>query len=169
MQIPSAELRNKGIAVWLYNVGPDGEPITKSDGQPALEQVVVRFTNNDVADIEEKWGSLQNWMDELEAKPVKSVRDTLAIALKRDPAEVGNALVEGQLQIYGNVIGAALSRWQGATDEQVKKVLSEGEKASAEQDEILAKAFEETENTSTGQDTSPSGLSLVETPTNSGD
>lgn len=160
MELSAAELRNKGIEVQLAVLGADGEPTKK------LEKVLIRFTNNNVADIEEKWESLQNWMTDLQRRPVKAIRDTLAIVLKREPEVVGDSMVDGNLQLYGNVIGAALSRWQGATDEQVKKLLAAGDEAAAKADKLMQEMLE---SESSGEAGSEAGLHLVEPPENSGD
>lgn len=69
----------------------------------------IVFTANTLAAVEEKYGSLPAWQEAMTNRPYGSVRDTLAIALGRDPLEVGEAMLPTRMQDYATAIAAAFT------------------------------------------------------------
>ena len=62
-----------------------------------------------IADIEEEWGGLQTWQEDLEDKPISTLRKTLAKMFNCTPDKVGAMMIEGRLAEYNNAIGVAWS------------------------------------------------------------
>ena len=109
----SAEvLRNKGIETNFAAVVKDEEDWIKKyddDGEIKTEPKFIRFSHNVIADIEEEWGGLQTWQEDLEDKPISTLRKTLAKMFNCTPDKVGAMMIEGRLPEYNNAIGVAWS------------------------------------------------------------
>jgi len=105
-------LRNKGITSDFAAVVKDEDDwIKKYDDSGAVitESKYIRFSHNVIADIEEEWGGLQSWQEDLEDKPISTLRKSLAKMFNCTPDKVGAMMIEGRLPEYNNAIGVAWS------------------------------------------------------------
>lgn len=109
-------LRGKALLVPLAVTAPvkaDGEPIrwTRVQDPSGVGDVIanasLRMDANSLAEMEDRWGSIATWLVESQRKPWKTIRDTFAICLERDPKDVGVALIESMMDDYSRAIGVA--------------------------------------------------------------
>ena len=82
-------LKNKGI-----NVSIGGE------------QIEVRLTCGNSADIEEQFGSLEDWQEALQERPATTCVQTLSISTGKTPEELRTQM-DSALVEYVSAIGAA--------------------------------------------------------------
>lgn len=115
-QAAPASLRGKKYDITLAKV----EAYTRDDGTPywrlvgtEVEVVGLSFDNNSIAEIEETWGSIDNWQQAIDIKPATTLRDSIAIALNRDPIAIGVAMLIDQRQNYIAMLGLAFSLANG--------------------------------------------------------
>lgn len=118
-----AVLRNKGVPLTLHRVTEAEEGWVRIPGE---EEVHVRMTNGTLADLEEHYGSMDEWQTALARKPYSAVRESLALILGRSKAELSEAMVEGQIGTYSTVLGAAFMLANGVDADAVGKVLGAG-------------------------------------------
>jgi hypothetical protein len=138
-------LKNKGIPVELAKVKSIGSDVYEREydevGEVLKETVFVRFTNNVIADIEEHWGGLEAWQQNLEKMPVSTLRQSLAFALKRNNTEVGEAMLEGQTVIYSNVVSVAWAIANGVDPTVAGKMLRQSALLAEENRRVLEQAM----------------------------
>lgn len=138
-------LKNKGVPVQFAAVTKisDSEYERQYDevGEPIIETVNVRFTNNIIADIEEHWGTLDVWQQTLEAKPITTLRQTLAYATRRPLLLVGEAMLEGETMQYSNAIGVAWAIANGVDPIVASTMLKQSSVLAEEQRKILKEAL----------------------------
>lgn len=182
-------LRNKGMRIELYRLDENGEVDRDDQGQPRVEKAWVRFDANAVAEMEDRWDGFvtrktmvidgrPQVVEEIHngiagydaasaAKPQKTLRDALAIALKRDPAEVGAAMISDRQTEYMAAVAVGWQMANGIPAEAAGKVLTA---TMAEAKKAMAKAVEELEaemeklmseqDATPGADGSPPGPNL---------
>jgi hypothetical protein len=129
-----AVLRNKGVPVRVHETqpAPTGsgrwERVLSADPDeptPVWTQVHVRFTALDLAEIEEKFGSIQAWNEALNGdKSHSSVIDTLALLWGYPRERAGVAMIDGDLDGYAAAIGAAFLLANGGEADAVVRVLA---------------------------------------------
>lgn len=141
-------LKNKGIPCQLAKVKKidgveDWERELTEDGEPLVEQVNIRFTNNIIAEIEMHWGSLEAWQEKLESMPVSALRQTLAFCLKRHPVEIGEAMLDGEILTYSNIVGTAWAISNGVDPTVASTMLKQSNALAVEQRKILNTAMQE--------------------------
>lgn len=110
-------LRGKAVLIPLAVVTPvelDGAVTWARVENPAgggdlIEQVGIRFDANVLSEMEDAWGSMQGWMGMSQRKPVKTARDTIAIALGREPKAVGVAMLDSEGHRYTVALGSAFA------------------------------------------------------------
>ncbi len=105
-------LKNKGIPCEFaktVKVGDSWERVLTEDGE--IEKVIyhIKFTNNSISDVEIHFGGLEAWQEKLEKFPVTTVRQTFSFLLKKDILEIGEAMLDGEVVMYSNVIGTSWS------------------------------------------------------------
>jgi len=146
-------LKNKGIPVKIHKVVKDEggvwQRITDPDtGEAVLLDVWMQITNDVLADIEERWGSLEQWQEILSKKPFSVVGATMALILGYQGADgldyrrAGRAMVDGGISDYANAIGVAVQLANGADAVGAGEDLAAGKKAAekARQDQAVAVA-----------------------------
>lgn len=183
MPVNPVVLKNKGVPVYVYKTtepqkvvtlnpadgtlsDPVWEPSTQvldDDGQPIVEEVWVRFTANTLAEIEERFGTLQEFQKASQEKAFTSVRAALAFALgycedHPNPVEretlyhlgetrAGLAMVDGKINDYATAVGAAMSIANGVDPTHVARMVEQGVRAAAEavaeMNESVAKQLDE--------------------------
>jgi hypothetical protein len=156
-------LKNKGVPCEFaktQKVGDSWERVIGEDGE--IEKVVhhVKFTNNSISDIELHYGGLESWQQKLEKFPVTVVRQTLAFALKRDVIDVGEAMLDGEVVMYSNVVGTAWSIANGVDPQIASRMLRQSVGLANEQKKMLNEELQKStvaEEDSTGQSGSDSG------------
>jgi hypothetical protein len=138
-------LKNKGVPVQFAAVTKisDSEYERQYDevGEVIIETVNVRFTNNIIADIEEHWGTLDIWQQTLEAKPITTLRQTLAYATRRPLLLIGDAMLEGETMQYSNAIGVAWAIANGVDPTVASTMLKQSSVLAEEQRKILKEAL----------------------------
>ena len=140
-------LKNKGVPASFAKtkkVGVRDEEWareTDEEGNPELENLYVKFTNNAISEIEEFYGSLEKWQNKLEEMPVSTVRQTLSIVLRRPVHQVGEAMLEGEVVNYSNIIGVAWSIANGVDPTVASRMLKESLGLAAEQKKLLNEAL----------------------------
>lgn len=146
-------LKNKGIPCEFnktQKVGNSWERVYDEVGETVKETLFVRFTNNSISDIELHYGGLEAWQQELEKFPITTVRQTLAFAMKRELTDMGEAMLDGEVVTYSNVIGAAWSIANGVDPTTASLMLKQSVGLANEQkkalNEQLAKTMEETDS-----------------------
>jgi len=138
-------LKNKGVPVQFAAVTKisDSEYERQYDevGEPIIETINIRFTNNIIADIEEHWGTLEVWQQGLETKPITTLRQTLAYALKRPLLMIGEAMLDGEAMQYSNAIGVAWAIANGVDPVVASTMLKQSSVLAEEQRKILKEAL----------------------------
>jgi hypothetical protein len=139
-------LKNKGVGCKIAKVKPipgtnEYEREYDESGNPAIESVFVRFSNNIIADIEEHWGGLDAWQESLEKMPVSTVRKTLSFALKMDSVAVGEAMLDGEVTNYSNIIGVAWAIANGVDPTAASRLLEQSVALAEDQKKMLNEAI----------------------------
>lgn len=139
-------LKNKGVACKIAKVkqipGSDEyEREYDESGNPVIESVFVRFSNNTIADIEEHWGGLEAWQETLEKLPVSTVRQTLSFALKMSNTAVGEAMLDGEVTNYSNIIGVAWAIANGVDPTAASRLLEQSVALAEDQKRMLNEAI----------------------------
>lgn len=182
-------LKNKGHQITLYAVEYDPQDetwdrkvaSTDDDGNPVAfveEKVWIKWTADEIADAEEKFGSLALFEEAMNNRPTSAIRWSLARILGRDDRAIGKAMIPERGGEYATVLGVLMSIANGVDPtlgpELLKLNFDALKKALAKQDETLRtqveKAGQGQAGTSpgTGTDSSPTTSEPVETPTDSG-
>lgn len=145
-KITAAVLRNKGVPIKLHVI-EDGDR-KYVNGKPVFEETHFRLTNWHIAEIEDRIGSRDEFQRKLEESNRKLVVDMLAIALDRDPREIGLAMIDGEFPVYEAAIAAGLAINQGLPLDTVGNFLAAGKAAVEEMKTQMAQLGEELENES---------------------
>lgn len=128
-------LKNKGVPVPVAEVstGTDGRPSRVfSEDQLVTTERFVQFTNNTLIDLEEKFGTLEDFQKAIEAKPRSAVRAALAIAWEIDEKLAGHMMIEDKLDSYATGIGVALAVANGVDPTKAVEMLEVGISATRE-------------------------------------
>lgn len=141
-------LKNKGVPITLAKVNKTeniDEFTREYDdvGEPVTESVNIRFTNNVISEIEEFYGSLEQWQERLEKQPVSTLRQTLAFSLRRHVSSVGEAMLEGENMQYSNAVGIAWAIANGVDPIVASRMLKQSAALAEEQKRILKEALME--------------------------
>lgn len=133
-------LKNKGVPCEFAKTiksGDTWERVYSDDGE--IEKTVhhVKFTNNVISDIELHFGGLEAWQQSLEKFPITTVRQTFSFVLKRDIIEVGEAMLDGEVVMYSNVIGTAWSIANGVDPTTASLMLQQSVGLAKEQKQAL--------------------------------
>lgn len=151
--LPSAAvLKNKGIPAKVHKVtaSPDltrWERVYDPDSaEPVLEMVYIQFTNLALSDIEERFGSMDDWEAALGSTPYKALVDTLSIVWEVDRRQAGKMMLDDGVDDYSSAIGAAFMLSQGSEVDAVVRVLESGVKAAKDlRARLLAEGMEQVE------------------------
>ena len=144
-------LKNKSVSIRFYKVKkvqPENVWVREmtEDGEDIIESTFVRFTNNSIADIEDHFGGLEAWQEKLEKLPVNTIRQTLAFALKKDVEEIGEAMLDGEVVNYSNIIGAAWAIANGVDPTVASRMLANSAQLAEEQRRLLNEALDKKED-----------------------
>lgn len=159
-------LKNKGIPIEVAVVEKTDNGTYKrkfnEEGECEKETVYIRFTHNVIAELEERYGDLENWQRMQETRPSSSARDTMAMCLRRERESVGEAMLEGSLMDYQNAIAMAWSICNGVDPTTASKLLRQAAKLAEEQRNAVNQELEnqlpkENPKPSRGKSGSPSG------------
>ena len=112
-------------------------PVYNAEGEQETEEFYIRFTHNSIADIEELWEGLQNWQEQMEEKPVSSIRRTLALLLTEGVEKVGLRMIEGRLADYSGAVGVAWAIANGVDPTTASRLLKQAEAAADSQMTVL--------------------------------
>lgn len=129
-------LKNKGVPCEFAKtkqVGEKWERVFAENGEPEKEVLHVRFTNNNISDIEIFFGGLDEWQTKLEKFPITTIRQTLAFCMSRDLLDIGEAMLDGEAVNYSNVIGAAWSIANGVDPTTASRLLKHSVALAEEQ------------------------------------
>jgi hypothetical protein len=131
-------LKNKAVSIRFYKVKkiqPENVWVREQteEGEDIIESSFVKFTNNSIADIEDFFGGLEAWQEKLEKLPVNTIRQTLAFALRKDVEEVGEAMLDGEVVIYSNIIGTAWAIANGVDPTVASRMLQNSAQLAEEQ------------------------------------
>lgn len=136
-------LRNLGIPVKLCEVGPDPvsgrlTPLMGDDG-PILKPARIKFDANALAELEDRYGSLDAYEEVTSTKAFVGVRGALAILfnLRRedgswDDEKAGAMVPDGEAPRIGTAIMSALALANGVDPTQVARMYQIGLKQQAE-------------------------------------
>ncbi len=184
MELNPVLVRNKGFPVRMAKVEPvpDSNPSRwrrvvqdEETGEPVTHTVWVRFDNNSVADIEEAFGSVNNYQSAMSVRSYSTLRKALAVALACEEREVGTAMLAEEGPDYLLAVQMAWSVAMGMDPTQAAKALEEGRKSLAAEkqrvsDEIDAELAESILSApSLGVNGSADGSKPVATLSSSGD
>jgi hypothetical protein len=166
-------LKNKGIPcefAKLSKVGDVLEVNYNDDGEIEKEIFHVRFTNNIISDIELHFGGLEAWQEQLEKTPYTTIRQTLAFALRKTPTETGDAMLDGELMMYSNIIGTAWAVANGVDPFMASRMLKNSIGLAEEQKRLLNAELSKTlkADSSHGSNGSESGPKRAARSKNSG-
>lgn len=135
-------LKNKAVSIRFYKVKkiqPDNVWVREQneEGEDIIESSFIKFTNNSIADIEDYFGGLDAWQEKLEKLPINTIRQTLAFALKKDVEEVGEAMLDGEVVVYSNIIGTAWAIANGVDPIVASRMLENSAQLAEEQRRLL--------------------------------
>lgn len=155
-------LKNKGVPVEMAVVEKQADGTYKrkfnEEGDFERTKAFVRFTHNTIADIEDKYSTLELWQSAMDIRPTSTIRDTLAIALMKDPYEVGEAMIEGQMFQYSNAIGTSWGIANGMDPTAASRILRQGNELAEKQiEESNKQILESMKEDSPGKTGSKSG------------
>lgn len=154
-------LKNKGINVTVASV-KQIDPTTwertyDEVGEIVKETVFIRFSNNIISDIEEHWGSLDDWQQTLEARPISTIRKTLSFCLKKPIEAIGEMMIEGDTIHYSNAIGVAWAIANGVDPTVASRMLKQSAELAEEQKKLLSDAIVASSNLTTKDSPGNSG------------
>ena len=141
-------LKNKGVPVKFYKTkkAENGLDVWEREydevGEPIVVDSFVRFNNNVIADIEVHWGSLEEWQERIEKQPVHTLRQTLAFATRRHSSDIGEAMLDGEVLGYSNVIGTAWAIANGVDPIMASRMLKQSAELAEEQKRLLNEAMD---------------------------
>lgn len=95
-----------------------GLPVILADDDGIETQHNFKLDNNALADLEEQYGSTAAWQKEMQSKPFKTIRDTLALGLGLESRTVGAGMIQTDMQKYVGAIGIAFSLANGVDPTQ---------------------------------------------------
>ena len=142
-------LKNKGVPTQFYKTKKVDSNVDVWEreydelGEPIIVESYVRFNNNVIADIEVHWGSLEEWQEKLEKQPVNTLRQTLAFATRRHNSDIGEAMLDGEVLGYSNVIGTAWAIANGVDPIKASRMLKQSTELAEEQKRLLNEAMDE--------------------------
>ena len=115
-------LKNKGILCQFAKTQKTGS--NESDWAEMLDEneEVIKET---ISSIEEHYNGLEAWQDALDKKPYNTRRQTLAYVLNRNLYDMGEAMLDGEIVTYSNVIGTAWSIANGLDPEVASRMLAQ--------------------------------------------
>lgn len=133
-------LKNKGVPCEFaktQKVGDSWQRVTTEDGE--IEKVIlhVKFTNNVISDVELHFGGLEEWQAKLEKFPTTTIRQTLSFVLKKDVVEIGEAMLDGEVVMYSNIVGTAWSIANGVDPTIASRMLLQSVGLANEQRQAL--------------------------------
>lgn len=167
-------LKNKGVPCEFAKTvknGPgeqDWVRVTNDDGEVVTEVIHIRFTNNSISDIEEYFGSLEKWQETLEERPYNTMRQTIAFVLRRPIHDIGEAMLDGQIVTYSNVIGTAWSIANGVDPITASRMLSQTLELAEENKRRLEEGLTKALGADSGTSGSDSGRKRATRSKNSG-
>lgn len=98
----SATLRNKGCPITLYQLDPAGRPALNEAGdEPLTEVVYVRFTANEIAELEDRYDGIEG---DLEIPVMGPERDKDGKAVPLKDAE-GNVVTRTEHRVFEGIEG----------------------------------------------------------------
>lgn len=174
MDLTPTVLKNKGIPCTFAKTKKfgqderDWEKVIGEDGEIVTETINIRFTNNSISDIEEHFGSLEKWQETLEQKPYNTIRQTFSYVLRRNLYDVGEAMLEGELVTYSNVIGVSWSIANGVDPITASRMLSQTLALAEENKKRLAENMAQAMDLDIGISGSDSGPKRASRSKNSG-
>jgi hypothetical protein len=113
MDYTPTTLRNKGVPVRFYELGPDGKPQYDEGGEPITEVVLLRLSAWDIAQIEEKYESHEKYGEAMKDAPLTTALRTLALAFDEDEKAIGRKMVTGHNADYITAVSTAWALAQG--------------------------------------------------------
>jgi hypothetical protein len=163
-------LKNKGVPVKIAIVEKSENGTWKrrfnEEGEYDTETVYVRFNHNTIADIEERFGDLEEWQNMNEKRAASTVRETLSLCLRTEKEKIGEAMIEGALMDYQNAIAMAWSICNGVDPTTASRLLRQAENLAEEQRKAINAELEsqlpKEPKPSRGKTGSVSGSKLVE-------
>ena len=130
-------LKNKGVPIEFAVVEKQADGTYRrkfnEEGEPEIYKAYVRFTHNTIADIEDKYLTLELWQKAMEARPTSTVRDTFAIALGKEPYEIGESMLDGRIFDYSNAISASWGIANGVDPTVASRLLRQGNELAKNQ------------------------------------
>lgn len=184
MPISPAILRNLGAPVDVAKVAlglaGDWEPLRNEEGVPETEERYIRFTNNNLADIEDAFGTQALWQSELEIKPQSAMRKTLSVLWGVEARRVGAMLLPEYTDRYSVAMGVAFALAQGVDpmvavtiyqrgNQALDEVVAARDKAAESLNDEIETALKEVQtNASPSTAGSEAGSEPSETPPDSG-
>lgn len=150
-------LKNKGVPCEFAKTQKteiSWQRITDEEGEPQKETLFVKFTNNSISDIELHFNGLEAWQEQLEKFPITTIRQTLAFVLRRDVFDVGEAMLDGEVVMYSNVIGTAWSIANGVDPITASQLLKQSVGLANEQKQALNEELNKTMKASSSLGTS---------------
>lgn len=130
-------LKNKGVPVKIAIVEKSENGTWKrrfnEEGEYDTEIVHIRFNHNTIADIEERFGDLEEWQNMNEKRAASTVRETLSLCLRAEKEKIGEAMIEGALMDYQNAIAMAWSICNGVDPITASRLLRQAENLAEEQ------------------------------------
>jgi hypothetical protein len=142
-------LKNKGIPCQFAKTQKTGAGesdwarVLDEKEEVVTETLFIRFNNNSISDIEEYFGGLESWQEQLEKKPYNTMRQTLAFVLRRPLHDVGEAMLDGEIITYSNVVGTAWSIANGVDPIAASRMLKQALALAEENKEKLLENLEQ--------------------------
>lgn len=118
MDYSLAVLRNRGASVKLVKIDEVDEWIVGADGTPVYDEMWVRFTMNEVADVEEKFGGATGLQESLASKPATTVRAMLSLLFRIDSRIVGLRMDPSLFKDYAEAIALSYMIANGVDPQQ---------------------------------------------------
>lgn len=129
-------LKNKGVPALFAVVEKQQDGTWKrkfnEEGDYDKETLHIRFNHNVIADLEERYGDLENWQRVSETRAVTTARDTIALCLGYERERVGEMMIDGGLQDYQNALAMAWSICNGVDPTVASKMLRQAAKLAEE-------------------------------------
>jgi len=133
-------LKNKGIPcefVKTQKVGESWERVLTESGEVEKISYNIKFTNNVISDVELHFGGLEAWQEKLEKFPTTTIRQTLSFVLRKDVLEIGEAMLDGEVVMYSNIVGTAWSIANGVDPTIASRMLLQSVGLANEQRQLL--------------------------------
>lgn len=136
-------LSNRGVPVQVHKVSEHDRRALDDGGGYEFTVLNVRFSAYALACIEDTYGGMEDYQKAMEAKPNRTLVDTLALIWGVTAPIVGEMMQDGAQNDYATAVATSLMLANGMEAEDALKVLQSGVRQATERQATMSAALDE--------------------------